>query len=72
MRREIAPYSEVPLTPHTLREAFSTYRRRNDKISYLLRKGDLIALRRGLYIPGPDMDLPTPDRFLIANHLGRK
>lgn len=69
MRTELQSYSEVPLSPQVLREALAVYRRPNDKISYLVQKGDLIALRRGLYIPGPNLDLPIPDMFLIANHL---
>lgn len=69
MRRELEYYSEVPFTHHILHEALVEYERPNDKISYLLQKEELIALRRGLYIPGPGLDLPIPDRFLIANYL---
>lgn len=47
----------------------AAYNRPNDKISEMIRSGELIALRRGLYIPGPELDLPIPDPFLIANHL---
>ena len=45
------------------------YNRPNDKISEMLKSGDLTSLRRGLYVPGPELDLPSPDVFLIANHL---
>lgn len=69
MRQELQYYSEIPFTRHMLNEALVEYERRNDKISYLLQKEELIALRRGLYIPGPGLDLPMPDRFLIANYL---
>ncbi|GAA0876177.1 hypothetical protein GCM10009118_25870 [Wandonia haliotis] len=50
-------------------EMLSEYNRPNDKISELLKSGELLSIRRGLYIPGSELDLPTPDLFLIANHL---
>jgi len=50
-------------------ESLVTYERPNDKISELLKSGFLIALRRGLYVPGPEADLSIPDVFVIANHL---
>jgi hypothetical protein len=50
-------------------EALSSYNRPNDKISEMIKKGELVSLRRGLYIPGPELDLPLPDSFVVANHL---
>jgi hypothetical protein len=50
-------------------EALSSYGRPNDKISEMLKSGELLALRRGLYVPGPELDLPLPNNFLISNHL---
>jgi hypothetical protein len=50
-------------------EALATYSRPNDKISEMIRNGELVSLRRGLYVPGPELDLPIPDSFVIANHL---
>ena len=67
--RRIKSYAEVPINHHIVSEALVEYNRPNDKISQLIRRGDLIALRRGLYIPGPNTELPIPDLFLIANHL---
>jgi hypothetical protein len=52
-----------------VQEALSAYQRPNDKIHEMLQSGDLVALRRGLYIPGENLDLPVPHLFLIANHL---
>lgn len=69
VRRTIQPYARVPLTHTLVQEAFSEYNRPNDKIHELIQSGDLIALRRGLYVPGENLDLPTPHLFLIANHL---
>lgn len=59
----------APITHHIVSDALAEYRRPNDKISELLKSGELQSLRRGLYIPGPEADLPVPEPFLIANHL---
>lgn len=50
-------------------EAITSYNRPYDKISDLIKEGSLVALRRGLYIPGPETDSDTPEHFVIANHL---
>ena len=68
-RGKIKRYAEVPVTHQIVAEALVEYSRPNDKISELLNSGELQSLRRGLYIPGPEADLPIPNPFLIANHL---
>lgn len=68
-RRKIKEYAEVPVTHQIVAETLTEYNRPNDKISELLKSGELQSIRRGLYIPGPEVDLPIPDPFLIANHL---
>lgn len=62
-------YAEVPVSHHIVEDMLVEYNRPNDKISELLRSGELQSLRRGLYIPGPEADLPGPEPFLMANHL---
>lgn len=68
-RKMIKEYAEIPISRHLILDLLSDYQRPNDKISELLKSEALIAIRRGLYITGPKMDLPTPTPFLIANHL---
>lgn len=68
-RRSLKEYIQTPIAHHVVMEMLSDYNRPNDKISELVRSGALISLRRGLYIPGPEVDLPTPDALLIANHM---
>lgn len=68
-RRNIRQYADIPLTHQVVSEALHEYSRPNDKISDLVRDDFLIALRRGLYVPGPELDLPVPHFFMIANHL---
>lgn len=65
----IKEYAEAPIPRHLILKLLSGYQRPNDKISELLKSEELISIRRGLYIPGPKMDLPTAEPFLIANHL---
>lgn len=68
--RKIAKeYTEAPITRQLAMEMLSEYKRPNDKISELIKSGELISVRRGLYITGPETDLPAPEPFLIANHL---
>jgi predicted transcriptional regulator of viral defense system len=69
LRRQIKMYADAPLTHNVVMDVLSPYGRPNDKISEMIRSGELVSLRRGLYVPGPELDLPIPDRFLIANHL---
>jgi hypothetical protein len=68
-RRRLRNYTEAPITHSVVMEMLSEYSRPNDKISELIRSGQLTALRRGLYVAGPEIDLPIPDAILLANHL---
>ena len=68
-RAKIKEYTEVPISRHLILELLSEYQSPNDKISELLKSKELISIRRGLYITGAKMDLPSPELFLIANHL---
>lgn len=68
-RKKMKAYIQAPVTHHVLMEMVGEYRRPNDKISELLKEGELISIRRGLYVPGPETDLPIPDLFVIANNL---
>ena len=69
LRRKIKEYTNAPLSHNVVMETLATYNRPNDKISEMIKSGELVSLRRGLYVPGPELDLPIPDSFVIANHL---
>ncbi|SDX25699.1 type IV toxin-antitoxin system AbiEi family antitoxin domain-containing protein [Aequorivita viscosa] len=68
-RRSIQNYADAPLTHQLVSDVLAEYRRPNDKINDLVQSGFLISLRRGLYVSGPELDLPLPHLFVIANHL---
>lgn len=68
-RAVISNYSDAPLLRHLILELLKDYSRPNDKISELLKSGDLIAVKRGLYAIGPKTGLAQPSPYLIANQL---
>jgi len=65
----VRPYNNAPLTRPVILDLLKDYKRPNDKISELIKSGELISLKKGLYIPGIKTDLAGPEVFLIANHL---
>ncbi len=68
-RDDIQEYAEEPLTRQLITNLLKEYKRPNDKINELVKKGELTTIKKGLYIPGPKMDIRKPEPFLIANHL---
>ncbi len=66
---KITKYKNAPVSHSLVKEALAEYNRPNDKISELIKSGDLIPLRRGLYIQPSEGKFSIPDLFLIANHL---
>lgn len=68
--QSIRRYSGQPITHQLLKGILKDYKRPNDKIHELVNEGILATLKRGFYIPGARMgNEPTPEPFLIANHL---
>lgn len=65
----MAPYAEEPLPLHLMLALLKNYKRPNDKIGELLKRGELISVKNGLYIPGPKSKIAAPEPLLIANHL---
>ena len=62
-------FNNAPFTRQVILDILKDYKRPNDKISELIKNGELILLKRGLYIPGKNTDLIVPEPFLIANYL---
>ena len=65
----VRQYNNAPLTRQVILDILKDYKRPNDKISELIKSGELTPLKKGLYIPGIKTDLTGPETFLIANHL---
>jgi len=62
-------YREEVLTRQILLSLLDGYQRPNDKISEMIKQGNLVHLKNGFYIPGPGLRVDLPDDKLIANHL---
>lgn len=70
-RESIQAYAEAPLTRQVMLHVLRDYRRPNDKINELITKGELTSLKKGLFVPGPSLNIRGPEPFLIANYLWR-
>lgn len=68
-RELIQNYAEEPLNHQVMTHLLKNYKRPNDKIHELIKSGDLLQVRRGLYIAGPRIKVEKPSNFLLANHL---
>lgn len=65
----IQAFAEEPLTHQVMLHVLGKYKRPNDKINELVKAGLLTTLKKGLYIPGPKLNIQKPEPFLMANHL---
>lgn len=65
----IRDYAEQPITKQVILDLLKDYKRPYDKITELVKQGILVLVRRGMYIPGPKLNIAQPEAFLLANHL---
>lgn len=65
----IKPFANAPLNRLVILDLFKHYKRPNDKISELIKSGDLIQLKKGVYLPGANSDMAGIELFVIANHM---
>lgn len=65
----ISAIAELPISTQVLLPLLKAFKRPYDKIDELVKRGYLLQLRRGLYVAGPAIKAPHPERYLIANHL---
>ena len=59
----------IPVDFATLASIFSDYRFPKDKIADLEKNGDLIRLKKGMYVVSPKVHNQPVSKELIANHL---
>lgn len=67
--RAIEEYGTIPIPHHVMTWLLKDYRQPNDKIKNLVKDGMLLPVRRGLYLPGKEIQRQQPDPFLLANHI---
>lgn len=68
-REAIESYVEEPLPMQVLLHVLRDYKRPYDKINELVKKEELTAVKKGLYVPGPASKTAGPEAYLVANHL---
>ncbi|MBB5347675.1 hypothetical protein HNQ81_001399 [Desulfoprunum benzoelyticum] len=66
---KLEQFGAVPFSHGTLMLLLKGYRRPNDKIAEWLRRGDLVPLKRGLYVAGPPWRKGELSLPLVANRL---
>ena len=59
----------IPIDFNTLGAVLSAYRYPRDKVSRMEKNGELIRLKKGLFIVSPDIHRMTISKELIANHI---
>jgi hypothetical protein len=69
VRKLLVEYAEQPISTQILLTLLRDYKRPYDKIIDLVNQGDLIQLRKGLYMTTTSISTNRPEPFLIANHL---
>ena len=62
-------YGMIPVDYGTILNHLSDYKSPKDKVSKLEKSGDLIRLKKGLYLISPTLSKQTLSIELIANHL---
>ena len=67
--RSLRALGSVPFSHGALLPLLADYRRPNDKIASLLARGDLVQLRRGLYLLGTELRGGPVSLPLVANLL---
>jgi hypothetical protein len=69
LERSLQAFGSVPFSHGALLPLLAHYRRPNDKIAALLAAGDLVQLRRGLYLLGAEHRSAALSLPLVANVL---
>lgn len=68
-KEDVRQYAEEPLTRQVIHHLLREYKRPYDKIHELMKTGELVQVKRGIYVPGPKLGVENPTGFLLANHL---
>lgn len=62
-------FGPIPVDFRTVVSVFKDYKSPRDKVSSLEKEGQLIRLKKGLYVVSPDIHKKELSRELMANHL---
>ncbi|MFA9391412.1 MAG: hypothetical protein ACERKD_16505 [Prolixibacteraceae bacterium] len=62
-------YGIVPISYNIVAESLPNYRSPHDRVSRLAQQGQLIRLKRGVFVVAPEISHQTLSMELIANHI---
>ncbi len=62
-------FRNIPVTSSTVESLYPQYAGKNQKVQLLEKKGELIRLKKGLYVVNPDISGKVLSTELIANHI---
>lgn len=68
LEMKINQIGNIPFSKHLMLDLLKNYKSPKDKISELIKSGEIISLRRGLYAVGSKSN-SIVHPFLVANHL---
>jgi predicted transcriptional regulator of viral defense system len=66
---DLERYGNIPINHSALTEMLHDYQSPNDKISAMEKRGDIVRLKKGLYVVSDKISRKQISRELIANHL---
>lgn len=68
-KEAIQDFTGQPISKQVILDLLKDYKRPYDKINELVKTGELILTKRGIYVPGAKLKIAQPEPFLLANHL---
>jgi hypothetical protein len=66
---DLEKFGNIPFTYAALEEMLHGYQSPYDKAAAMVRRGDIVRLRKGLYVVSPKISRKEISRELVANHL---
>jgi len=60
-REAIRDYAEQPIPKQVVLDLLKDYKRPYDKINELVKQGILVLVKRGIYVPGPSLNMAKPE-----------
>lgn len=67
--KALKQFGNIPIGTPALTSVLGGYKSPNDKISAMERAGDIIRLKKGLFVVSPEVSGQRISRELVANHL---
>ena len=67
IERELKQFNNIPFNHGALLSLLKEYKRPNDKISRMLAEGDILKIKRGLYVLAPVHRTEPISKLLLAN-----